>query len=68
MAFSLKVNGTSYSVEADPQTPLLWVIRDQIGLTGTRFSCGIGENQRPSCLPRPRRAIIVTPGSTWIRC
>ncbi len=43
MAFDLEVNGTSYSVEADPQTPLLWVIRDQIGLTGTKFSCGIAQ-------------------------
>lgn len=42
MAFDLNVNGTRYSVDADPQTPLLWVIRDQVGLTGTKFSCGIG--------------------------
>ena len=43
MAFDLEVNGTSYSVDADPQTPLLWVIRDQVGLTGTKFSCGIAQ-------------------------
>jgi aerobic-type carbon monoxide dehydrogenase small subunit (CoxS/CutS family) len=43
MAFDLTVNGNSYSVDADPQTPLLWVIRDQIGLTGTKFSCGVGQ-------------------------
>jgi isoquinoline 1-oxidoreductase alpha subunit len=43
MAIELEVNGTLYSVDADPQTPLLWVIRDQIGLTGTKFSCGIGQ-------------------------
>ena len=43
MALVLKVNGTSHSVDVDPQTPLLWVIRDQIGLTGTKFSCGIGQ-------------------------
>jgi isoquinoline 1-oxidoreductase alpha subunit len=43
MAFDLEVNGISHSVEVDPQTPLLWVIRDQIGLTGTKFSCGIGQ-------------------------
>lgn len=43
MAFDLEVNGTSYSVDADPQTPLLWIIRDQIGLTGTKFSCGIAQ-------------------------
>ena len=43
MAFVLNVNGTSHSVDVDPQTPLLWVIRDQIGLTGTKFSCGIAQ-------------------------
>ena len=43
MAIELEVNGASYSVDVDPQTPLLWVIRDQIGLTGTKFSCGIAQ-------------------------
>ena len=43
MAFDLNVNGTLHSVDADPQTPLLWVIRDSVGLTGTKFSCGIGQ-------------------------
>jgi aerobic-type carbon monoxide dehydrogenase small subunit (CoxS/CutS family) len=43
MAFDLDVNGTLHSVDADPQTPLLWVIRDSVGLTGTKFSCGIGQ-------------------------
>jgi isoquinoline 1-oxidoreductase alpha subunit len=43
VAVELTVNGARYSVDADPQTPLLWVIRDQIGLTGTKFSCGIGQ-------------------------
>jgi isoquinoline 1-oxidoreductase alpha subunit len=43
MAFDLTVNGTVYSVDVDPQTPLLWVIRDQVGLTGTKFSCGIAQ-------------------------
>ena len=42
MPFDLEVNGASHSIDADPATPLLWVIRDQIGLTGTKFSCGIG--------------------------
>ncbi len=43
MAFELTVNGTPHRVDADPQTPLLWVIRDHVGLTGTKFSCGIGQ-------------------------
>ena len=43
MAINLEVNGASYSVEVDPQTPFLWVIREQVGLTGTKFSCGIAQ-------------------------
>jgi isoquinoline 1-oxidoreductase alpha subunit len=39
----LTVNGASHSVDADPATPLLWVIRDYLGLTGTKFSCGIAQ-------------------------
>jgi isoquinoline 1-oxidoreductase alpha subunit len=37
----LKVNGRGVSVDADPATPLLWVLREHIGLTGTKFGCGI---------------------------
>lgn len=36
------VNGRSVSVDVEPDTPLLWVIRDDVGLTGTKFGCGIG--------------------------
>jgi isoquinoline 1-oxidoreductase subunit alpha len=43
MAIELTVNGVRHSVEAAPETPLLWVIRDQLGLTGTKFSCGIAQ-------------------------
>jgi aerobic-type carbon monoxide dehydrogenase small subunit (CoxS/CutS family) len=43
MAFNLTVNETRHTVDADPKTPLLWVIRDHVGLTGTKFSCGIGQ-------------------------
>jgi len=43
MSFELVVNGTRHTIDADPQTPLLWVIRDQVGLTGTKFSSGIGQ-------------------------
>jgi isoquinoline 1-oxidoreductase alpha subunit len=43
MAFELIVNRTAHRLDCDPQTPLLWVIRDHIGLTGTKFSCGIGQ-------------------------
>ena len=37
---SLKINGRNYDVDAEPDTPLLWVLRDTIGLTGTKFGCG----------------------------
>jgi isoquinoline 1-oxidoreductase subunit alpha len=40
--FSLRVNKKAYSVDVEPQTPLLWVLRDTIGLTGTKFGCGVG--------------------------
>lgn len=43
MPFDLEVNGTVHTVDADEQTPLLWIVRDQLGLTGTKFSCGIGQ-------------------------
>ena len=43
MAFTLTVNGTAYEVDAEPETPLLWVLRDNIGLTGTKFGCGIAQ-------------------------
>lgn len=39
---TLNLNGKSVSVDAEADTPLLWVIRDDIGLTGTKFGCGIG--------------------------
>jgi isoquinoline 1-oxidoreductase alpha subunit len=40
MSTSLKINGKATTVQAEPDTPLLWVIRDEIGLTGTKFGCG----------------------------
>jgi isoquinoline 1-oxidoreductase subunit alpha len=41
-SFELLVNGQNYTVEADRQMHLLWVLRDLLGLTGTKFSCGAG--------------------------
>ena len=40
MAFTLKINGTDHSVDVDGDTPLLWVLRDVLGMTGTKFGCG----------------------------
>ena len=55
----LSINGEGYDVDVDPQTPLLWVLRDELGLTGTKFGCGAGQcwgctvlvdgKPRPSC-------------------
>lgn len=42
-AFTLMVNNKEYHVDVDPQMPLLWVIRDFVGLKGTKFGCGIAQ-------------------------
>ncbi len=42
MPVKLIVNGKSASITSDPDTPLLWVLRDELGLTGTKFGCGLG--------------------------
>ncbi len=39
----ITINGTARDVDADPETPLLWVIREQLGLTGTKYGCGVAE-------------------------
>lgn len=41
--FSLNINGKARTVEADPTMPLLWVLRDLLDLTGTKYSCGMGQ-------------------------
>ena len=40
---ALSVNGTIHQVDADPNTPLLWVLRENVGLTGTKYGCGIAQ-------------------------
>ena len=40
MAFTIKINGKTHSVDVDGDTPLLWVLRDVLGMTGTKFGCG----------------------------
>ena len=42
-AYSLQINGQTRAVDVLPDTPLLWVIRDAVGLTGTKFGCGIAQ-------------------------
>ena len=41
--FNLKINNENHTVEADMDTPLLWVLRDKINLVGTKYGCGIGQ-------------------------
>jgi isoquinoline 1-oxidoreductase alpha subunit len=43
MPRTLNINGKSVTVEAAPDTPLLWVLRDEVGLTGTKYGCGIAQ-------------------------
>ena len=43
MAINLTINGAAHNVDIDPDTPLLWVLRDEIGLTGTKYGCGIAR-------------------------
>ena len=56
---TLKVNGQTHQVDAEPDTPLLWVLRDNIGMTGTKYGCGIaycGAWHRISTASRCARA------------
>ena len=41
--FNLKINGAPVEVDAEPDTPLLWVLRDRLGLVGTKYGCGIAQ-------------------------
>lgn len=43
MPLTINVNGTTHQVTAEPDTPLLWVLRDDLGFTGTKFGCGIAQ-------------------------
>ncbi len=42
-SLTLKINNKSYTIDADPKMPLLWAIRDFVGLTGTKYGCGIAQ-------------------------
>jgi isoquinoline 1-oxidoreductase subunit alpha len=61
---SLEVNGKKYRVDVPPEMPLLWVLRDHLRLTGTKFACGIGECG--SCTVhingKARRSCVVSAG------
>lgn len=63
--FRLTVNGTVFEVDAEPETPLLWVLRDNIGLTGTKFGCGIAQCGACTVMMdgMPRRSCVTPIGS-----
>jgi aerobic-type carbon monoxide dehydrogenase small subunit (CoxS/CutS family) len=58
---TLNINGTDHSVDIEADTPLLWVLRDEIGLTGTKFGCGLGLCGACTVLldGRPTRSCVV---------
>jgi isoquinoline 1-oxidoreductase alpha subunit len=63
---TLSVNGKTHSLETDPNTPLLWVLRELLGLTGTKYSCG--EGQCGNCVVLVNDQAVrscVTPVSTF---
>lgn len=64
MSVTVKINGADHALDVDPSTPLLWVLRDHLGLTGTKYGCGVA--QCGACTVhvdgKPRRA-CVTPVS-----
>jgi aerobic-type carbon monoxide dehydrogenase small subunit (CoxS/CutS family) len=43
MSLTLSVNGTQHTIDVEPDTPLLWVLRDTLGLTGTKYGCGVAQ-------------------------
>ena len=51
----LTINGKTHDVDVDPNTPLLWAIREQVGLTGTKYGCGVAQcgactSMAPQCV------------------
>lgn len=60
MAFTIHVNGNQHQVDVDDDTPLLWVVRDNLGLTGTKFGCGIAQCGACTVMidGKPRRSCI----------
>ncbi len=61
MAFVITVNGTSHNVDVDGDTPLLWVLRDVLGLTGTKFGCGMalcGASQNKAAKSQPNGVLV----------
>ena len=55
MAVPLSVNGKTVSVDADPSTPLLWALRDNLEMTGTKFGCGMAYAGPVRCTSTAKR-------------
>jgi aerobic-type carbon monoxide dehydrogenase small subunit (CoxS/CutS family) len=53
----LNVNGREQNVDADPSTPLLWALREQLGLTGTKYGCGVAACGSCTSMACPREAV-----------
>ena len=78
MSIRLRVNGTEHTLDVDPEMPLLWAVRDILGLTGTKYGCGqalcgacsihIDGQVVRACVTPVRRAdgkAVTTIGQTW---
>ena len=50
---TLNVNGKSHNVDVTPDTPLLWVLRDNMGMTGTKYGCGVNACVDPNAAAAP---------------
>jgi hypothetical protein len=61
MAFTLKINGTPHEVDVDGDTPLLWVLRDVLGMTGTKFGCGQARKAGPTYGTGNRSTMMAAP-------
>ena len=64
MAYAIKVNGSAHSVDVDGDTPLLWVLRDVLGMTGTKFGCGMACAAPARCISTASRSAPASPRST----
>jgi isoquinoline 1-oxidoreductase alpha subunit len=61
-AFALKINGQTRQVDVDPNTPLLWAIRDGAGLMGTKYGCGVAQCGACTVMAQPSSVLA----ALWI--
>lgn len=65
--YNLKINGKSVSVNADEDTPLLWVLRDELNMVGTKFGCGISQCGACTCMQTEQRLEVANCKYQWQR-